>query len=86
MFTVTRMLDCPGPTLGDSVPLGTAETIDELHELLRELRQGAYKITSSEGRYIVRLDADVGAGDDRAFVELIVLATEGHGPGELVSQ
>lgn len=81
MFTVIRRHD-----VGDgTVPAGTAATVDELHELLREVRcPSIYAITGS--KRTVRLDLAAPIGDDRAFVEQLALAANGIGPGELVSQ
>ena len=83
MFTVKRMYDRPGPTLGDGVEIGTAETVDELHELLLE-RFGTFQVTGSA--QTVRLDLQAAIGDDRAFIEQIMLAAQGRGPVDLVSQ
>lgn len=84
MFTVRRMYDVPGPTLGDGVDIGTAETVDELRELLLD-RFGVFKVTGSA--QTVRLDLQAPIGDDRAFVEQLALAADGvTGPDEWVSQ
>ena len=82
MFTVKRMFDCPGPTLGDGVEIGKAETVDELHELLRDVF-GTFEVSASAA---VRLELAATVGDDRAFVEQIAHAAQGRGPVDLVSQ
>lgn len=84
MFTVHRFYDVPGPTLGESVEIGTAETVDELHDLLRDIT-GKFQVTGANAGAPVRLDLEAYIGDDRAFIEQIVQATEGNGPAELVS-
>lgn len=84
MLTVKRMYDAPGPTLGDGVVIGTAETVDELRTLLLE-RFGVFRITGKA--HTVRLDLQAPLSDDRAFLEQIRLSADGvTGPSDWVSQ
>jgi hypothetical protein len=76
MLTVQSLRDLLGPALRESVSLGEAGTVDELHALLRD-RVGEFKIT---GTVTVQIDLETPVGDDRTFVEHIALAANGHRP------
>jgi hypothetical protein len=84
VFTVRRRFDVPGPSMGDSVEIGTAETVEELHELLRD-RYGVFLVTHSAGTVPIRLELDASVGDDRAFVENVAhAAQQGRWPATVV--
>lgn len=62
MFTVTRKHD-----VGDgSVPVGTADTTEELHDLLRE-RHGTFSVTSDASPRTIRLELGCAVPVDTAF-------------------
>jgi hypothetical protein len=74
MLTVQALSDRHGPTPREGVKLGEAATVDELHALLSD-RVGEFKIA---GTVTVCIDLERPVGDDRRFVERIVLAANGQ--------
>ena len=76
MLNVQSLRDLTGPTPRESVSLGEAETVAELHALLRD-RVGAFQIS---GTVTVQIKLETPVGDDRRFVEYVALAANGHRP------